>query len=254
MAWEGTLILFFLGGIMISPIVYLIVQNILLNRWKRGVFPSWYKSDTDNILRAYICLSGVILCADRESSKEKLAYMHVYFRDYFEDEVLDLPASLKFAYDHPIQLKSIAKWMRIKFSHRQRTQVMYFLTGLAYVDGFMNSRETKVMQELKELLQISDKEYQSIIGMYEQKREREKKQRSQPTESTRARMIRISCQILGVSEYATALEIKKAYRSLVKKHHPDRFALESGQQKEIAKEKFMEVQKAYEVLEESGKV
>ena len=49
-------------------------------------------------------------------------------------------------------------------------------------------------------------------------------------------------EVLGVSKNATEDEIKKAYRTLAKKYHPD------VSKEENAAEKFKEVQEAYEVL------
>ena len=51
-------------------------------------------------------------------------------------------------------------------------------------------------------------------------------------------------EVLGVSKTATQDEIRKAYRRLAGKYHPDR----NTDNKEEAEEKFKEVQKAYEVL------
>ncbi len=55
-------------------------------------------------------------------------------------------------------------------------------------------------------------------------------------------------QILGVSENATQIEIKKAYKRLAMKYHPDR----TGDDKE-KHEKFKEIQKAYSVLSDESK-
>lgn len=54
--------------------------------------------------------------------------------------------------------------------------------------------------------------------------------------------------VLGVSKSATADEIKKAYRRLAKKHHPDQNASDPK-----AKEKFAEANQAYEIIGDAEK-
>ena len=56
-------------------------------------------------------------------------------------------------------------------------------------------------------------------------------------------------EILGVSKDADERTIKKAYRKLARKHHPDA----SDESPEVAEEKFKEVSEAYEVLADSEK-
>ncbi len=55
-------------------------------------------------------------------------------------------------------------------------------------------------------------------------------------------------EILGISKTADAAEIKKAYRRLAMKHHPDR-----NQNNKEAEELFKEVKEAYEVLSDEKK-
>lgn len=85
------------------------------------------------------------------------------------------------------------------------------------------------------------------MSMYARK---EEPSAAQPSEYRRKRAIRLSCEILGISEHASMNEIKKAYRTLVKIHHPDRFMNESMEQQDLAEERFIKVQKAYELLEQ----
>ncbi len=56
-------------------------------------------------------------------------------------------------------------------------------------------------------------------------------------------------EVLGVSKSATADEIKKAYRRLAMKHHPDR----NKDDGEAAEKKFKEAKEAYEVLKDDDK-
>ncbi len=56
-------------------------------------------------------------------------------------------------------------------------------------------------------------------------------------------------EVLGVSKTATPDEIKKAYRTLAKKYHPD----VSTEPKEVAEAKFKEISEAYEVLSDEQK-
>ena len=55
-------------------------------------------------------------------------------------------------------------------------------------------------------------------------------------------------EVLGVSKSASADEIKKAYRRLAMKHHPDRNKDGDG-----SEEQFKEAKEAYEVLKDADK-
>ncbi len=55
-------------------------------------------------------------------------------------------------------------------------------------------------------------------------------------------------KILGINESATQEEIKKAYRGLAKKHHPDRYANATEEVRELHERKFKEINEAYEKL------
>ncbi|MCP4992273.1 MAG: molecular chaperone DnaJ [Gammaproteobacteria bacterium] len=57
-------------------------------------------------------------------------------------------------------------------------------------------------------------------------------------------------EVLGISKNASEAELKKAYRRLAMKYHPDR---NSGDQAAAAEEKFKEAKEAYEILNDAQK-
>lgn len=54
--------------------------------------------------------------------------------------------------------------------------------------------------------------------------------------------------VLGVNKEATQEEIKKAYREMARKHHPDRYATSDQDVREYHEKKFKEINEAYDKL------
>ena len=127
---------------------------------------------------------------------------------------------------------------------------MYFLADLATVDGSMNKREISLLKEMNILLELSSEDFERIITTYTQK---QKKAKAPESANSWKYELQRAYQTLGVSENASMSAIKKAYRQLVMLHHPDRYATASIDQQEVAELRFLEIQKAYEVLEKREK-
>ncbi len=202
----------------------------------------------DHLLEAYICLAAELIRNDTRDAGEKVMFMNRYFRSYFPNDHHNFTESLNQAYKNPKDFTDVLKWLRFKLpKHKQRVQIIYFLTGLSFIDGSINRKELRLLDHFCQLIGVSAKEFSSILGMhqnYEQKSQSAKK--AAPRAKSRLQQ---SAQILGVSEKATLDEVKKAYRKLVKLHHPDRFHNESEAQQRIAEERFLKIQKAYEIFE-----
>ena len=60
-------------------------------------------------------------------------------------------------------------------------------------------------------------------------------------------------EVLGVDKKASAADIKKAYRKIAIKYHPDRQGDKSDAAKKEAEEKFKEAAEAYSVLSDETK-
>ncbi len=219
--------------------------------WNDGLIPKNFEFSEDNLMEAYLRLAGMMMRYDLQNQKEKITYAHRYFAKHFPDISIDFSLILREAYKKPIKLDVAAKWLKVHLPKHERIQVLYFLAGLAVIDGDLNSSEKAIIIKFSELLDLSKKDLESILSMYTRYewRDRQREQQSRPTISRRSSELERCSKVLGVSSQAKMDEIKKAYRGLVKLHHPDRFATASKAQQKIAEERFIKIQKAYEYLE-----
>lgn len=219
-------------------------QKRLDELWRKGVFPNYKEFERDYLLEAYIRMGVLLMIHDRAEirEKQKLILAHAY--KYFPESELDFGEVITKAYKHPIKPKSVALWVRKFIRNRNsRLQFVYFLIGVATKDGDINYREEQVIREFGINIGLNPKELDRLISMYSF---RNKRKTTPPKK--RASIREIACKILGISTAASQSEIKKAYRSLVKKYHPDRMVGSSAAEVKIARERFMEIQKAYDYL------
>ena len=88
------------------------------------------------------------------------------------------------------------------------------------------------MRRISHLLGISDKDFQSIKAMF--------------VKETNA-----DYKILEIEKSANDDEVKKAYRKMAIKYHPDKVSHLGEDFQHMAKEKFQSVQRAYENIKKS---
>lgn len=243
-------------GFLIGAGVFILTALLVwfvMKKWSSGALSFGKRSrfNADKLAQAYIYLSADMLRRDVVDVKDKTNYVHSYIQQHFPDSFEDFRLFFDHVLKHPISPIQISVWIKTHLGQKDKMQVMYFLAGMAFIDGSVNRREMQLLRYLQNQLEISPKEFDQVIAMYTQQRKRSESRKSQssttrkPSKSAQ----QLAYEILGVSYNANWDEIKKAYRQLVKMHHPDRFASESKEQQEIAQQRFIEIQKAYELIE-----
>ena len=231
----------FLGGISLY-----FYKTRHARSWRKGVFPISLKPNEDNFLEAYLALGARLMIIDYPSSKGKIQFINQYFNRYFKFANYNFSDSLVFSFRHPIQTKTVTDWMKMHLkTERQRSQVVYFLTGLAMVRGSLNQKELVFLNHINAELDLKPSnltQILSIFATYQQNRKQTGAKQPSPNNK------KYAFEILNVSMDTSQEEIKKAYRKLAKIHHPDHFATGSLSQQKMAAEKFIEIQRAYEAL------
>ncbi len=128
----------------------------------------------------------------------------------------------------------------------------------AFADGDIHSKEEILLSQICQQFNISHRHYLSIKRRLQaQFRFQEYYQQHQQSESSYHSKANIhdAYEILGVNKNNTEAEIKKAYRSLISQHHPDKLVTKGLPESmmTLAKEKTQQITKAYEMIKNSRK-
>jgi DnaJ like chaperone protein len=177
-----------------------------------------------------LILASVVIKADGKTQKEELDYVRNYFAKMYGAKHANASFRLfKGIVDQDISIHRVSAQIRQHMSHSARLQLLYFLFGIAKSDGKVSQSEVDVIHKIATYLYINEKDFLSIRSMY-------------AVDDSHY------YEILEVNPESTDEEIKKSYRRLVKKFHPDMVEGLGTETRKGAEEKFRKVQMAYEAL------
>ena len=105
------------------------------------------------------------------------------------------------------------------------------LFDLANVDGDFDPREQQVIEQIAAGLNLSQADYNSLAALYQ-----------------KAKDPNWAYTVLEIEPTATDDEVKKAYRRMALKYHPDKVTGSGEEMVKSATEKFRAVNEAYESI------
>ena len=179
---------------------------------------------------ALVVLFAAVARADRKIHPKELDFIQKYLKDKFGSQnSADMMALFNHAVKQSFDHVAVAYQVKQHVDYYSRLQLLQMLYGLAQADGKIDDEENRVIGDIAEALGIKARDHQSIRAIYD-------KEDTGPY------------KILGLKPEATNDEIKSAYRSLVRKYHPDKVSHLGDEFVQIAQEKFKAVKEAYDTL------
>jgi DnaJ like chaperone protein len=197
---------------------------------------SFYQQRTTNsdFATMLIALSAAIMRADGKVLKAELEYVKTFFKAQFGPQfsVSHLQTLKKFLDSDDIPLEQICADIRNRTQVEARVQLLYYLFGIAKSDGDVSNTELMLINRIAQLLGVPTPEFESVKNMF-------------------YRDVNSDYKVLEIENTATNEEIKKAYRQMAIKYHPDKVASLGEEFQKGAKEKFQKVQEAYENIKKN---
>lgn len=184
----------------------------------------------NSFMVSLLVLSSAVIRADGKFLQSEYDYVRAFIRSNFgfpaEEEAMRILNELN---SKDIDIYSVGAQIRTNMNYSQRLQLFHYLADLANADGNVCQQEKDVLTAIAAAIGISSRDADSILAMF-----------AKTTES--------AYTVLEISPDATDDEVKRAYRSLAMKNHPDKVANLGPEVQKAAKEKFQKIQEAYETI------
>lgn len=132
--------------------------------------------------------------------------------------------------------------MLTKHNYDARLKYLEYLLNIAFIDGDFSKQEQEITEDIAQALDINEEDYLRLISNFENFYKARMQEKKIGIEKAYA--------ILESNENDDDNTIKKNYRNLVKKHHPDIIAGQGASQTIIdeATKKLQDLNEAYEII------
>ncbi len=226
--------LFRLPGAIIGFLVGSVMDSMGSGNSARTIFEdlSRQKVSPADFELNLLSLCSIVIKADGQVNQKELDYVRQYFLSTYGKEKAN---AIFRTFNEVIKKREISAQRICTFLNQRtrfevRLQLIHFLFAIAQSDGSVSSLEIDKISEIARYLRIGRNDFESIKAMF-------------------IKSVDTAYKILEIEKSASDDEVKKAYRRMAKKYHPDKVITENEAIKKGAEEKFKEVQKAYEQIQ-----
>ncbi|MDN6280059.1 MAG: molecular chaperone DjiA [Psychroflexus sp.] len=179
-----------------------------------------------------LSLASLVIKADGRVSQSEMDYVRMYFVQSYGKERANATFRTfnNVVKDREISADRICAYLRPRLSYEVRLQVLHFLFNIANADQHVSESEAQIIKVIAQHLRVGHQDFESIKAMFFKSADD-------------------AYKILEIEKSATDAEVKKAYRTMAKKFHPDKLQHMDEAYRKGAQEKFTKVQEAYEKLQ-----
>ena len=178
-----------------------------------------------------LILASIVIKADGKQDQRELDFVRQQFTNmYGKDRANKAFELFKRITKQNISTRQVCLQIKQMMDHASRLQLLHFLFGIAKADGLVTEDELRQIFTITGYLGISNRDYESIKAMFYNSSDN-------------------AYKILEIDKSAPDADVKKAYRTMAKKYHPDRVGHLGKEHQEGAEAKFRQVQEAYEHIQ-----
>ena len=204
-----------------------------------------------DINAALMVLIAAVMKADGNVKRSELDYVKKFLlQNYGEERGKEMLQVLHGIVEKEIPVEQVCLQIKVNTDYNTRYHMVDFLFGLGGADGEFHNSEITILHFIARYLGISQSDYTSIYerhigssysGNYDYSSNKRSRTESYDKDPYR---------VLGIDSSATDEEVKRAYRKMAMKYHPDRVSGMSEEMQRNASEQMKEINEAYEVIKQ----
>ena len=177
-----------------------------------------------------LVLIACVMKADGRVLKSEISFIKPYLiKTYGEEGAKEALQMLKKLLQQDIDVVAVSRQIGRYVNYSTRLEIIHMLLDLANSDGDFAQQEQTIIEQIAAAMSISPKDFESLAAMYRKTKD--------PNWAYTA---------LEIAPSASDEEVKKAYRRMAMKYHPDKVANAGEEIKQQATDKFRSINEAYE--------
>ena len=218
-------------GAILGFIIGSIIDSLTSSR-RGGFFAEEERVTPGDFELHLLTLSAIVIKSDGKVSQKEMDYVRNYFVQAYGKERANAVFRTfnDVVKDRQLDERRISQFLAARTQYAARLQIVHFLFSIANADGSVSQAEAGKIRQIAGYLRIGVKDFESMYAMF-----------FQTTDN--------AYKILEIDKSATDAEVKKAFRTMAKKYHPDKIQHMDEAYIKGAEEKFRKVQEAYEKIQ-----
>jgi DnaJ like chaperone protein len=228
-----------LGWVLGGPIGAIIGYSLGSMKGHSGYSTNYFNSNSypntqpGDFIVSLLVLFGAVMKADQKMLKSELDFVKEFLsKEFNPKQVRDFMTLFKDILKQDYPIKDVCKQIARSMDHPSRLELIHILFGLSLSDGSIHPNEQKIINTISNYLNINQNDFSSIKAMF-------------------IKDVESDYRILEISTKSTNDEVKKAYRKMAVKYHPDKVNHLGDEVKNLAEEKFKMVNQAYSNIKKS---
>jgi DnaJ like chaperone protein len=177
-----------------------------------------------------LVLVAAVMKADGKVVKSELDYVKQFFvRQFGQESAKQALLMLKDILKQDIPVRDVCLQIKGNMDYSSRLQLLHLLFNVSLADTFIDSLEIAIIEKISSYMGVASGDFLSIKNMF-----------IPETDS--------SYKILEIERSSSNDDVKKAYRRMAMKYHPDKVSHLGDDVRKSADEKFARVNEAYEKI------